>query len=386
MKKTIFPKEFLNNSVFVHEFKHGKKSQAIYIVLLCSLVIILALLPVVRVDVYSGASGLIRTEAEPVSLQSFHSGKVVFSGLKEYQKVAPGDTLLTLENPEEATQKQLLQQKIQEVTGFLNDLKALLGMQTAKPNLRTSRFRAEFIWYQKGHDDLHIQLKKAQSDFERNQILYKKMIIARVAMENAAFAYEMAQNKLEIFQRQNQSRWASEHAEQKARLLELQNRQQRLTETRSNYLLTAPVSGTLLQTAGLRPGGVVVAGQTLGLISPDSELLVECYVSPADIGMIKVGQSVKFQIDAFHYNQWGWATGTVRHMGSDLEWVQGRPVFVVQCGLNEKALYLNNGTSGKLTNGMTLNARFFLNHRTVWELLFDKMDDWLGPGQYRQKP
>ena len=48
--------------------------------------------------------------------------------------------------------------------------------------------------------------------------------------------------------------------------------------------IRASVSGTLQQFDGKSPGGYVQAGEILGLISPDSNLVAECYVMPRDIG------------------------------------------------------------------------------------------------------
>ncbi|GHT22645.1 hypothetical protein AGMMS4957_13110 [Bacteroidia bacterium] len=61
-------------------------------------------------------------------------------------------------------------------------------------------------------------------------------------------------------------------------------------------------------------------------------LLVECYVSPTDIGY------------------------TTRLI-----------------------LQLKNGYKGNLKKGMTLTGRFYLTDRSLWQLLFDKVDNWVNP-------
>jgi HlyD family secretion protein len=43
-------------------------------------------------------------------------------------------------------------------------------------------------------------------------------------------------------------------------------------------------------------------------------------------------------------------------------------------------LKLKNGYKREIGKGMTLNARFEITERTLYELLYDKMDDWLNPG------
>jgi multidrug efflux pump subunit AcrA (membrane-fusion protein) len=145
-------------------------------------------------------------------------------------------------------------------------------------------------------------------------------------------------------------------------------------------LIKAPVSGTLQQFEGKYPGGYVSAGEVLGIISPDSNLVAECYVSPKDIGYLKAGMTVRFQVDAFNYNEWGVLPGTVTSIGNDFILQDGQPVFKVRCALSRSYLEMRDGIRGNLKKGMTLQARFLLTRRTLYQLLYDKTASWLKPG------
>ena len=107
--------------------------------------------------------------------------------------------------------------------------------------------------------------------------------------------------------------------------------------------------------------------------------MIECYVSPTDIGFIKIGQHVNFQLDAFNYNQWGMSSGEVIDISKDIIIVNEQPVFRVRCSLHNKFLYLKSGYEGSLKKGMTLTGRFQLTNRSLWQLMFDKIDNWLNP-------
>jgi HlyD family secretion protein len=56
-----------------------------------------------------------------------------------------------------------------------------------------------------------------------------------------------------------------------------------------------------------------------------------------------------------------------------------QPVFRVRCSLDTKFLQLKNGYKGDLKKGMTLTGRFYLTDRSLWQLLFDKVDKWVNP-------
>ena len=130
-------------------------------------------------------------------------------------------------------------------------------------------------------------------------------------------------------------------------------------------------------------GSFVSTGTRLGQISPETDLLVECYVNPSDIGLLKESSNITFQIDAYNYNQWGLATGQILEIGKDIELINNQPIFKVRCKINEKYLQLKNGFKGNLKKGMALNANFELTERSVYDLLYDKMDDWLNPSRHK---
>jgi HlyD family secretion protein len=63
----------------------------------------------------------------------------------------------------------------------------------------------------------------------------------------------------------------------------------------------------------------------------------------------------------------------------DVVSVSDQPMFRVRCSLNSNCLHLRNGCRGCLQKGMNFTARFHLTRRSLWQLLFDKADDWLNP-------
>ena len=144
-------------------------------------------------------------------------------------------------------------------------------------------------------------------------------------------------------------------------------------------MLTAPISGTITQISGLQKGSFALPNQTVGYISPKGSLLVECYISPHDIGLIRDSMPVKFQYDAYNYNQWGIGSGHIYSISNDVTFINEQPFFKVRCTMNEHQLFLKNGFVGNLKKGMTLTGRFVVTQRSLYQLLFDKVDNWLNP-------
>lgn len=109
-------------------------------------------------------------------------------------------------------------------------------------------------------------------------------------------------------------------------------------------------------------------------------MIAAANLSPADIAFVEKGQKVLFQVDAYNYNQWGLLEGTVLEISDDLNMVSEREVaFRVICRLNNNKLQLKSGIQGEIKRGMTFNARFVIARRSLFQLLHDKVDDWLNP-------
>ena len=154
----------------------------------------------------------------------------------------------------------------------------------------------------------------------------------------------------------------------------------RVMEINSRVVIS-PLTGSVQGLTGIYPGSVVFANQDLAQISPESALLVEAYVSPANIGLLRNGMKVRILVDAFNYNQWGFGEGTVIDISNDIHIINNRPAFEVRCSLDKNYLKLKNGHKGELRKGMSLQARFVVTERTLWQLLYDKVDDWVNPGR-----
>ena len=89
--------------------------------------------------------------------------------------------------------------------------------------------------------------------------------------------------------------------------------------------------------------------------------------------------NVTFQFHSFNYNQWGIGTGNVIELSNNVVSIDNQPYFKVRCSLDQSFLQLKNGYKGYLKKGMTLTGRFKITKRSLFQLLYDKTDNWLNP-------
>lgn len=380
--KQIFPKEIIENTVEVLQFSHTTKSNTIYTIILLTIIGTFVALPFVTVNVYSNARGIIKPNKERVDLSVIISGRIIFSDLKNNKKVKKGDTLLVIDNNGIDDQLNLSNYQLEETTQFITDLKQLLSPSVmTTQELLSSKYQREHLQYSQKLRDLSVRFNKVKRDFDRHKILYDKHVLSKSEFENKQLEYNLAFSDIQQFKKQQQNTWQADLTQYNNTLNELNSNIEQLLKSKTQFIVNAPLSGTLLSIKPQELGSFISAGSKLGEISPDTDLLVECYVNPSDIGLLVEDTKINFQIDAYNYNQWGMATGKIIEIGKDIELLDNQAVFKVRCKMDQKYLKLKNGFQGNLKKGMTLNANFELTERSLYDLLYDNVDDWVNPSR-----
>jgi HlyD family secretion protein len=266
---------------------------------------------------------------------------------------------------------------IEENKKYIKDLQNLINLNYN--NILTPKYIGEYTEFQQQKIDYQTRIQRAKHEFDLAKDLYELKVGVKTDYDQKKYAYELAQSALLVYEEQKRSEWQTKLSELLINNSELISQNEQLGEELRLYYITAPVSGTITNYSGVQKGNFVVPNQAIAYISPINDLLVECYVTPSDIGYIKYNMAALFQVDAFNYNQWGLGKGYVKEISDDIIYINDNPFFKVRCNLETKSLKLKNGYAGRLKKGMTLTSNFKINRRSLYELLYDKADNWLNP-------
>ena len=221
-------------------------------------------------------------------------------------------------------------------------------------SLRTPAVQQEWFSYVNKRDELQSKIAQTKIGYDRNKGLYEKGVISRAEFEKYSFDYTYAQQALSGLEKNQRSMWQNNKRDLEIQLKNLNGTLQKIKVESQNYYITAPMTASDM-------------------------LIVESSVSPNDIGLIQKNQKVKFQLDAFNYNQWGLLEGKVIDIDRNIT-IQGDQVFFkVRSALNTTSMNLQSGYKTKVSKGMTLTTRYMITRRSLFDLLFDKVDDWLNP-------
>jgi HlyD family secretion protein len=379
----LFPPEIIENTVECYHARISTRSKAIYGLILLMILLVFASLPLVYVDISSQSRGIIRSPFENTTIQSALYGEVVSYRMLENKTVQKGDTLIILNSDKLNEQIALANKKIQENNLFISDIACLLSAKYSQ--LLTPKYRGEYYRFRAKLNEQKISVNYLKKELATQKSLVDQKVISNFEYLQSKSEYEKVYEQFNALEQDYQSNWVAEQTTLNQQNIELTSNIIQLEKEICQYVILAPISGTLVQVAGFQKGNFISPSQNLAYISSNNALLAECYISPSDIAYIQQNQAVSFQFDAFNYSDWGMIQGKVKEVLSDVVLIDQKPMFRVRCTLNKSTLQLKSGYQGSIQKGLTLTARFQLNRRSLWQLLFDKVDNWLKPKLIAEK-
>ncbi len=388
---------------------HGNNRPFIYWSLLVVTLAALSALPIVKVDMSVGAPGQIRPAVERLVVYPAISGRISEFLVADNQLVQAGDPLLVIDSS--ALQARISQNlaEREKNTRALTDLQTLLGpdawpavLDPSAPELPeipplaransprstgtdlslplfTPQYLRQHAVLQSDLARLSLQRSKVMHDLVRSKSLHEKGLITQQEFEQQEYAVRTVEREFQLIVQQTLSRWQSERLERELKDTALESEREQLTQQAALYTVRAPINGTAIGFTGLHAGLFLPADQRIGEISPTAALQADVYLSPRDVGFVKTGQTTKLQIDAFPYTEWGMITGRVRSISQDFVQLGQQIAFKAVIDLDATQLNSATGTAVDLRRGMTIRARFVLQRRTLFNVLFGKMSDSLDP-------
>lgn len=356
-------------------------SSMIYIITLVLAMAGLLALPFIHTTVASKATGITRPRTERAEIRPIATGVIESLFYKEGDTVPEGALIARIRDDNSPVQTITNNFDIEQCRKFIHDLKILTSSQTNSTisSLNSPVYCQQLNRYLFQLADHEASLKKVNKEMEMHRRLAKEKVIAPKEMFDKEVESEKIQAAYHAFKREQLSAWQQELTNYEAKLSQLTAGRSKILNDKKNYEVKSPVAGIIQGINNLYVGNVVQAGQTIATISPESTLIAECYINTRDIGLLKNDQPARFQIDAFDYNYFGILTGKIISIDNDFTIINNQPSFKVRCSFDSTQLHLKNGFTGRLKKGLTLQARFVVAERTLWQLLFDRIDDWLNP-------
>lgn len=145
-----------------------------------------------------------------------------------------------------------------------------------------------------------------------------------------------------------------------------------IQESISYKTIKAPISGKIFD-LGASSYSVVTNSESLLKIVPANPLVANVEISNSDIGFVRIGLPVSVAIDSFPSGEFGYITGFVDSIGSDVlppDRDSPAKYFPVSVILNQQSV-LSGSQQLNLQSGMGLTANIKLRSRPAFSLLTD---------------
>ena len=275
--------------------------------------------------------------------------------------------------------------KLVDNANHIHDLEYLSKGDT--PSTFASPVRQkEYNLYQVRKAEIETYIQQTEIEHKRHKILFDKNLISQQEYEGYYYAHKNRIEELASLKYNQISTWQADLNKYKNQHAEYQLDFKEQIKTKSLYVVISPIDGTLEQFRGVYPGSTLQEGSIIAIISPHAELFAECYIQPNDIGFIHLGMKVNLQVSAFNYNEWGMLHGTVEHISSDyIQDEQNNTFFKVRCRIDTQHLiYKKTNRKGYIKKGMAINAHFIITKRSLFDLLYQSIDEWINPTQYKK--
>ena len=375
---------FLDNSTLMYLVPFRKRRYWVYTLVVLFIITAIAALPFVSTSISVNTQGVTRPVSERTEVKNMVAGVIDTIFYQEGDTVAKGAVILRIKDETSAGKRLMNNFELGQREGFIHDLRLLTASElndALLPQLQTPLYREQLSQYLSASAEQQADLRKATEELNMNQKLVDEKVIAPKEFFDTQVAYDKAVAAAKSQERTQRSSWQQDMIKYN---LESSEYRQQLGQVNSDagfYEVKAPVTGTIQGINTLYAGGSLQAGETICTLSPNDSLIGECYVSTKDIGLIKAGQAAVFQIDAFNYNYFGTVSGKVISINNDytLQQQDQTPTFIVRCKFDNTKLKLKNGYQNSLKKGLTFQVRFIIGRRTLWQLLWDNIDNWLNP-------
>jgi HlyD family secretion protein len=359
------------------------KNNLLYITIVFCFIFIFTSLPFIHTDISIKSMGITRPVTERTEVKPIMTGIIDTIYFKEGDMVNKDAVILRLKDPNTKGKLLLNNFEISQREQFIHDLVILTSSVDLEfgtiEKLNAPLYKQQLAKFTHQKQDLDASLNKAKKELDINTPLAKDKIISGKEFYDIQINYQKLQSSYKAFEQEQLSTWQQDLARYKLELSQYKQNLNVVNTDATYYLVKAPTSGIIQGINTRYQGGLLQANETLCTISPEGNLIGECYVPTRDIGLLKVGQPVRYQIEAFDYNYFGVLTGKISTIDNDFTVINNTPVFKVRCSFDSTQLHLKNGFTGTLKKGLNFQARFIVARRSLWQLLYDKLDDWLNP-------
>jgi membrane fusion protein len=278
---------------------------------------------------------------------------------------------IATEQKSAATEREHLSALIPGMQSSISDLRGQIELQTQRVQLAESLVAAAKELLGKGY------MSELESRRREDLLLEQKQNLAALRRQMVELQNKLAETQFSL--KELPTATARKVQPLRDQISEVEQRTAE-GKGRTSYVVRAPGAGrvSMLQIAV----GQTVQPQRLQIeiVPDDSPLQAELFIPTHAAGFVRVGQEVRFQYDAFPYQNFGTYTGRVVELSQTVltrsdatgPVIPEEPVYKAAAAL-DRADIDANGQQAPLQAGMLLKAEIILDRRSLANWILDPL-------------
>lgn len=349
------------------------------------------------------------------SLSASAGGRVIEVKVHEGDEVKKGDVLVRFDTErltnEIKRQEQKLRLAEEELAKFTQmgelqtrQFEAARSKAEAERNLLVETLKRNKERQSAEAKEIEVELASARGEEDRLRPLVDSRAVARAELVTAATRRRALENRLDrvrvpaeegqlvtagrslaLLERDHAIQQEELNLKRSAKQTEVQSARLELaslTTQRQHAVLRAPVDGVVAW-SDVKVGELVPQGKVILEVAEERGFMFEAVVPSEEIGHLKVGMPARVKLDAFDYQKYGAATGTVQFISPDSGVAQppagaaaGKagqsPFYIVRIALEGDQLSRDR-FPGKIKLGMAGHVEIVTDQETLLTLLVRKV-------------
>lgn len=311
------------------------------------------------------------TDTDASYVMSSYTGEIIKSYMSEGDVVQKGETLFKVKSTDYDLQLEQLEETRETYEIQISQYKRLI--KSIKDNMN-------YFDDSKEEDELYYSSYEAyQAQVKQNQLDASAYKAYGYSEEQIQAELEKNQGKIaEIYYAAIQSAENS-IKEAKTQRDSIDAQMSALGSGKMEYVIKATESGVLHLNMNYKAGMVVQAASAVATITPENgNVVVEGYITTADMARIKEGDLVQMEVDGLSQTVYGNIRGSVLQIDSNVTTMEnqdGTTTSMFRIQILPEVDYIVNkaGKKVKLANGMTCESKIQYDEITYFDYAMEKL-------------
>lgn len=357
--------------------------RACYLILVMLTAVALLLTVQLRFDVVVALQGTVRPVREKAAVRIAVSGNIDSIFFKEGDPVRNGQLLASLQDRVVHTsinrikmEESMKRQRLEDLRRMILCLEQRVGI---KPIFKLNRSKAEWRQFEKLMTSFAADTVYAAAESRRALLLYNEKVIAAAEAEGKKAVQLRLHYQMLALRQEKLTTWNNEIELLLQNQLNMDESGAQLVVEMDRRKIIAPVTGNIQGIKEHYASERVQEGDLFCEITPDVALEIESFTEANNIAFLQKAQQVQIKVPAFHLHHFGLLHGEIQTIDNDIQLLNNRPVIRVTCSIRDPVMQMPNGFKAMVRKGMVVEVRVVLAKRTIGQLLFDKLSNWVDP-------